>query len=185
MRGNSDDNGPNVPLLKLLDCSLRISVFFLSIATIWLTVTNHQDNTSYGKLHFNNFSGLKYMVCISTISAVYAFVAAISSWIRCLVSKAWLFFVSDQIVTYLLVTSVAAVIEMMFLAYKGDKAVSWSEACASYGKFCSRMKLALILQSLALLSFLVLAVIYAYRVFSMYEAPSISHKGVELEENTT
>ncbi|XP_062017868.1 CASP-like protein 2D1 [Rosa rugosa] len=185
MRGNSDDNAPNVPLLKLLDCSLRVSVIPLSIATIWLTVTNHQDNTGYGKLDFGNFMGLKYMVCISTISAVYAFVAAVSSWIRCLVSKTWVFFVSDQIVAYLMVTSVAAVMEMVFLAYKGDRAVSWSEACASYGKFCSRMKLALVLHSLALCSFLVLAVISAYRVFSMYEAPSVSHKEVELEENTT
>jgi hypothetical protein len=59
MSGNSDDDAPNVPFLKLVDCSLRISVIPLSIATIWLTVTNHQDNTSYGKLDFSNFMGLK------------------------------------------------------------------------------------------------------------------------------
>lgn len=65
MRENLDENAPNftsnlpVPALKLLDCSLRVSVIPLSIATIWLTVTNKQDNISYGKIEFSNFMGLK------------------------------------------------------------------------------------------------------------------------------
>ncbi|MCF1423286.1 MARVEL-like domain-containing protein [Mangrovimonas sp. AS18] len=46
-------------MLKLLDCSLRIFAIPLSVATIWLTVTNQQDNTSYGKLEFSNLTGLK------------------------------------------------------------------------------------------------------------------------------
>ncbi|KAM1256316.1 CASP-like protein 2D1 [Malus sylvestris] len=166
-------------LLKLIDSSLRIFVIPLNIATIWLTVTNHQDNPSYGNLKFSNFIGLKYMVFISTISGVYAFLAALSSWIRCFATKAWLFFVSDQIVAYLMVTSGAAVMEILSLAYKGDRTVSWSEACTSYGKFCSRMKVALVLHALALCCFLVLAVISAYRMFSMFDPPFISDKEVE------
>ncbi|KAI5333755.1 PREDICTED: CASP [Prunus dulcis] len=189
MRENLDENAPNftsnlpVPALKLLDCSLRVSVIPLSIATIWLTVTNKQDNISYGKLEFSNFTGLKYMVCISTISAAYAFLATMASWIRCLVTKAWLFFVSDQIVAYLMLTSGAAVMEILSLASNGDRTVSWSEACSSYGRFCSRMKVALVLHALALCSFIVLAVISAYRVFSMFEPPAVSHKEVD-EERT-
>ncbi|KAM1100901.1 hypothetical protein ACFX2B_007234 [Malus domestica] len=86
-------------------------------------------------------------------------------------------------VAYLMVTSWAAVMEILSLAYKGDKTVSWSEACTSFGKFCSRMKVALVLHALALCCFLVLAVISAYRVFSMFEPPSVSDKEVE-EERT-
>ncbi|KAM0997480.1 hypothetical protein ACFX2I_007342 [Malus domestica] len=276
MRRNSDDNAPNYfSVLKLIDSSLRISAIALSVATIWLTVTNHQDNPSYGNLKFSNFTGLKYMVCISNISGVHAFLVALSSWITCFVTKAWLFFVSTRfeartlcqairtsficaiwaavnkfwslefeirrwvcprgcelqlslwlgpqkskrrrlhghgdsaveermespgngsrdlargcpglavclIVAYLMVTSWAAVMEILSLAYKGDKTVSWSEACTSYGKFCSRMKVALVLHALALCCFLVLAVISAYRVFSMFEPPSVSDKEVE-EERT-
>ncbi|KAM1000748.1 hypothetical protein PS2_007291 [Malus domestica] len=172
MRRNSDDNAPNYfSVLKLIDSSLRISAIALSVATIWLTVTNHQDNPSYGNLKFSNFTGLKYMVCISNISGVHAFLVALSSWITCF------------IVAYLMVTSWAAVMEILSLAYKGDKTVSWSEACTSYGKFCSRMKVALVLHALALCCFLVLAVISAYRVFSMFEPPSVSDKEVE-EERT-
>jgi uncharacterized protein (TIGR01569 family) len=155
------------------------------------------------------------MVCISAICGAYAFIAAISTWVRCLVTKAWLFFVSDQvylplssnfsfllpvfphkifclvrhvehsflvqIVAYLMVTSGAAVLEILYLAYKGDKEVSWSEACSYYGRFCSRMKIALVLHALALCCFIVLAVISAFRTFSMFEPPSLPSKEVEEE----
>lgn len=171
----------HIPTLKLIDCSLRLCVIPLSVATIWLTVTNQQDNSIYGKLEFSNLTGLKYMVCISGISAGYALVAVVASWVRCLVNKAWLFFVSDQIMAYLMVTSGAAVLEILYLAYKGDRGVSWSEACSSYGRFCSRVNLALALHALALCCFLVLAVISAYRVFSMFEPPVSSKEVVEEE----
>ncbi|KAB1215188.1 hypothetical protein CJ030_MR4G025844 [Morella rubra] len=171
----------DLPKLKFLDFSLRVFVIPLSVATIWLTVTNQQDNSTYGKLEFANLTGLKYMVCISAICASYAIVAAISSWARFFATKAWLFFVSDQIVAYLMVTSGAAVLELLYLAYKGDREVTWSEACSSYGRFCSRMKLALVLHALALWCFIVLAVISAYRTFCMFEPPSLPPKEGEEE----
>uniref|UniRef100_A0A5B7B8F5 CASP-like protein n=1 Tax=Davidia involucrata TaxID=16924 RepID=A0A5B7B8F5_DAVIN len=173
----------NVPTLKLLDCSLRLFVIPLSVASIWLTVTNQQDSSIYGKLEFTNLIGLKYMVSISAISAGYALFAALSSWVRCLVTKAWLFFVSDQVVVYLMVTSVAAAMEILFLAYNGDQKVTWSEACSSYGRFCSRLKIALALHALALCCFFVLAVISACRFFSKFEPPFLPSKEVE-EERT-
>lgn len=37
------------------------------------------------------------MVCISAISGVYALLAALSSWLRCLLTKPWLFFLTDQV----------------------------------------------------------------------------------------
>lgn len=233
----------------------------------------------------------RYMVCISAICAGYAFVAAVSTWVRCLVTKVWLFFVSDQvlllnsliknlfkpwirfwernftlsrillflvsiefalsyfvpfffplsnhqvlalalvltlwlghtnflfqssildtwpwlllahycishslsgfnfffflilylgvflqIVAYLMVTSGSAVLEILYLAYNGDKEVTWSESCSSYGKFCHKMKLAVILHALALCCFIVLAVISAYRAFSTFEPPFVPSKEVE------
>lgn len=49
----------DLPKLKFLDFSLRVFVIPLSAATIWLTVTNQQDNSTYGKLEFANLTGLK------------------------------------------------------------------------------------------------------------------------------
>ncbi|KDP39143.1 hypothetical protein JCGZ_00900 [Jatropha curcas] len=170
------------PLLKLLDSSLRFSVIPLSVASICLIVTNQQENSSYGDLKYSNLMGLKYMVCISAIGACYAFSAVACTWIRSLVNKVWLFFVSDQIMAYLTVTSAAALMEIVYLAYNGDQEVTWSEACNSFGKFCHKMKLALVLHFLVLCCFFVLAVISAYRAFSVFEPP-VSSK--QVEGNTT
>lgn len=86
---------------------------------------------------------------------------------------------------YLMLTSGAAVLEILYLAYNGDQQVTWSEACSSYGKFCSKMKIALILHSLALGCFIILAAISAFRFFSMFDPPSVSsNKEVEEERRT-
>ncbi|KAI3456918.1 hypothetical protein Pfo_013581 [Paulownia fortunei] len=173
--------GSDVSNLQVLDFSLRLFVIPFNAASIWVAVTNQQDNSTYGKLEFNNLVGLKYMVCISAISAGYALFAAVSSWLRCLVTKAWLFFVTDQVLAYLMVTSMAAQWEFLYLAYNGDRVVSWSEACASYGKFCNRLKLGLGLHVVAVCCFLVLAVISAYRVFRRFEPPFVPSKEAEQE----
>lgn len=47
--------------LKLIDSCLRLSVVPLSVATLWLTVTNQQSNPDYGKLDYNSIMGLKYV----------------------------------------------------------------------------------------------------------------------------
>ncbi|KAF8410728.1 hypothetical protein HHK36_003265 [Tetracentron sinense] len=169
-------------ILKFLDLSLRLSVIPLSVASIWVTVTNNQENSIYGKLEYRNLIGLKYMVCINAISAGYALVAAVSSWAKCLATKAWLFFVSDQVAAYLMVTSMAAVVEILYLVYNGDRDVSWSEACSSYGSFCSRVQVALVLHASVFCCFFVLALISAYRVFSKFEPP-VPSKEVEEERD--
>ncbi|XP_054782446.1 CASP-like protein 2D1 [Prosopis cineraria] len=167
-------------MLKLLDSSLRLCVVPLSVASIWMTVTNEQDNSDYGVLKYSSLSGLKYMVCVSAICAIYALLAAVFSWVvNRTVSKSWIFFLSDQIIAYVMVTSVAAAMEIYYLAYNGDKEVSWSQACESYGRFCSKVKLALIFHFLALCCFLVLAVISDYRAFSLFEPPCANFKAEE------
>ncbi|KAK7339323.1 hypothetical protein VNO77_19983 [Canavalia gladiata] len=177
---DESESGKNhLPVLKLFDLSLRLCSVPLSVATIWITVTNKQDNNSYGMLKYNNLSGLKYMVFVSALCACYALVAAACSWVRYLVSKAWIFFVSDQIVAYLTITSVAAVMEIYYLIYNGAKEDSWSEACSSYGRFCGKVKLALILHVITFCCFFVLAVISAFRAFSVFDPPSVNSQEMQ------
>lgn len=73
---------------------------------------------------------------------------------------------------YLMVTSGSAVSEVLYLAHEGDRNVSWSEVCSYYGMFCSKIKVSLALHFVALVCFIVLSLISAYRVFSKFEAPS-------------
>ncbi|CAI9088351.1 OLC1v1022657C1 [Oldenlandia corymbosa var. corymbosa] len=172
----------NVSGLKAIDCGLRLFLLPFSIAALWLTLTNNQENSSYGKVVSSHFTGFKYMVYISVVSTVYALLAAISLWVRCLVAQAWIFFVSDQVMAYLMVTSMAALGEILYLAKNGDQKVTWSEACSSYGKFCNRLKLIIGLQVVALCCFLLLAVISAYRLFSRFDPPIIQSKEATEEE---
>uniref|UniRef100_A0A1J3FJL7 CASP-like protein n=1 Tax=Noccaea caerulescens TaxID=107243 RepID=A0A1J3FJL7_NOCCA len=157
--------------LKLVDSCLRLSVVPLSVATIWLTVTNQQSNPDYGKVDYNSIMGLKYMVGVSAISAIYALLSTISSWVTCLVSKTWLLFVPDQVLAYLMTTSVAGAGEIVYLLNKGDTIVTWSEMCSSYPHFCSKLTIALVLHVFVLFSFLFLSVISAYRAFSPFDPP--------------
>ncbi|KAL0311010.1 UNVERIFIED_CONTAM: CASP-like protein 2D1 [Sesamum angustifolium] len=80
----------NINLVKLL-------LIPFNLASIWIAVNNRQNNIDYGELEFADFIGLKYMVCVCAVSAGYALFAAVSSWLRCLVTKAWIFFVADQV----------------------------------------------------------------------------------------
>ncbi|KFK27105.1 hypothetical protein AALP_AA8G334900 [Arabis alpina] len=178
-RINSSKQQPQAPMaLKLTDSCLRLSVVPLSLATIWLTVTNHQSNPDYGSLDYNSIMGLKYMVGVSAICAIYALLSTISSWVTCFASKAWLFFVTDQVLAYLMMTSVAGATEIVYLLNKGDTIVTWSEMCSSYPHFCSKLTIALGLHVFVLLSFLFLSVISAYRAFSLFDPPCDSQVNI-------
>ncbi|KAK4805071.1 hypothetical protein SAY86_004888 [Trapa natans] len=172
--------------LKLLDFTLRVSAIPLSVASIWLTVSDQQRNPTFGKLEFTNLLGLKYMALISAVCAAYAFASAASSCLPFFAIRApWIFFLSDQIIAYLMVTSGAAVTEIIYLGYIGDREVTWSEACSSFGKFCSRMRAGLVLHFLALCCLLCLSVISAFRTFSGFEPPCVwaaNKQGEEEEE---
>ncbi|KAL0886782.1 hypothetical protein Bca101_010765 [Brassica carinata] len=173
--GSSKHQRQEAPMsLKLIDSCLRLSVIPLSVATIWLTVTIHQSNPDYGNLDYNSIMGLKYMVGVSAICGIYALLSTISSWVTRLVSKAWLFFVPDQVLAYLMTTSVAGATEIVYLLNKGDKTVTWSEVCSSYPHFCSKLTIALGLHVFVLFSFLFLSVISAYRAFSVFDPPGDS-----------
>ncbi|KAG2297133.1 hypothetical protein Bca52824_043802 [Brassica carinata] len=170
-RSSSSKQQPQVPMsLKLIDTCLRLSVVPLSVAAIWLTVTNHQSNPDYGNLDYHSIMGLKYMVGVSAVCAIYALLSTFSSWVVCLVSKAWLFFVPDQVLAYLMTTSVAGATEIVYLLNKGDKQVTWSEVCSSYPHFCSKLTIALGLHVFVLFAFY-FSVISAYRAFSLFDPP--------------
>jgi uncharacterized protein (TIGR01569 family) len=85
----------------------------------------------------------------------------------------------QQITTYLMVTSGSAVIEILYLAEKGNKEVSWSEVCSYFGSFCHKTKVSVVLHFVALVCFIVLSLISAYRLFSKFDAPSVSLSNME------
>ncbi|KAG9439236.1 hypothetical protein H6P81_019401 [Aristolochia fimbriata] len=180
MRNNveSEPSSGNHHLLTLrfLDSSLRLSAIPLTVASMWVAVTNRESSEVYGDLDYKtDISGIKYLVAMNGICAGYALLTIVFSWVRGRISE-WVFFVSDQVLAYLMVTSTSAVIELLYLLYRGDRDVSWSEACGTYGKYCGQVKVSLILHGIAFFCFLALSCISAYRVFSKFEPPYVSTK---------
>ncbi|XP_039140234.1 CASP-like protein 2D1 [Dioscorea cayenensis subsp. rotundata] len=145
-------------------------------------VRNKQYSDGYGKVEFSNLSGFKYLVCINGISAVYAFVSFALSFFKCF-TRDWILYLFDQVVAYLMVTSMAAVVELVYLANEGDAKVSWSSACNYYEKFCNRAQVSLALHVMAMVCFLILSLISAYKTFSKFDAPSYPSKEVGEQEN--
>ncbi|KAL5972596.1 hypothetical protein ACLOJK_039401 [Asimina triloba] len=115
-----------------------------------------------------------FLVITNAMVAAYALASSVfNGWLGFFIND-WVLFVSDQVLAYLMVSSVAAVAEVLYLGYKGDEVVSWSEACTSYGRFCRQTLVSLVLHAVAFVCFLVLAIISAYRLFTKFEGPYIS-----------
>lgn len=77
-------------------------------------------------------------------------------------------------------TSGSAVVEILYLAHEGDREVSWSEVCSYFNKFCSKTKVSLVFHLFVLVCFLALSLISGFRLFSKFEAPSLSSSSNEV-----
>ncbi|XP_073014140.1 CASP-like protein 2D1 [Typha latifolia] len=166
---------------KFLELGFRLCVIPLAVSSILVMATNKQTDDTYGKVEFRNLSGFKYLIWISAISAGSA-IASIPLSVFKFYNNDWVLFFLDQVVACLMVTSGSAVAEVLYLAHEGDREVSWSEVCSYYGKFCSKSMVSLVLHAMALICFIALSLISAYRVFSKFEAPSVTSKEVEEPE---
>lgn len=57
------------------------------------------------------------------------------------------------------------------MAREGDREVSWGEVCSYFGRFCGRATVSVALQVAALLCFVALSLVSAFRVFREFDAP--------------
>ncbi|XP_047076670.1 CASP-like protein 2D1 [Lolium rigidum] len=156
---------------KVPEMALRVCVIPLAVASLWRMATNRQADDAYGEIHFSNLSGFKYLVVINAITAAYSVVSILLSSFKSLARYDWLVFVLDQAAAYLLLTSCSAAAEVVYLAREGDREVSWGEVCSYFGRFCGRATVSVALQAGALLCFVVLSLVSAFRVFSRFDAP--------------
>lgn len=76
-----------------------------------------------------------------------------------------------QASAYLLVTSASAAAEVLQLARRGDRDVSWGEVCSYFGRFCGKATVSLALHAAALACFVALSLVSGFRVFSKCHPP--------------
>jgi len=174
---------------KVPEMALRVCVIPLAVASLWQMATNRQADDTYGAISFSNLAGFKYLIVINAITAAYSVASILLSSVKSLARYDWLVFVLDQAAAYLLLTSCSAAAEVVYLAREGDRQVSWGEVCSYFGRFCGRATVSVALQAAALLCFVALSLVSAFRVFSRFDGPgaegdySASDGGKQAEEH--
>lgn len=80
-----------------------------------------------------------------------------------------------QVLTYVILAAGAVSTEVVYLAYKGDTAITWSAACGTFGAFCHKATTSVILTFGVMLCYAALSLISSYRLFSRFDPPSATH----------
>ncbi|PSS05889.1 CASP-like protein [Actinidia chinensis var. chinensis] len=183
MSGGADEGNTGMRTAETL---LRLVPMGLCIAALVVMLKNSQTN-DFGSLSYSNLGAFRYLVHANGICAGYSLLSAVVAAVPrpSTMSRAWTFFLLDQILTYIILTAGAISTEVVYLAYMGDEAVTWSVACGSYGSFCRRAVAAIAVTFGVVFCYAVLSLISSYRLFSKYDAP-VDHtaKGIELGGTT-
>ncbi|XP_022855253.1 CASP-like protein 2A1, partial [Olea europaea var. sylvestris] len=131
----------------------------------------------------HNLCICRYLVHASGICAGYSILSAVVVAIPrpSTMSRAWTFFLLDQLLTYLILSAGAISTEVVYLAYKGDASITWSQTCGSFGGFCRKATASIAITFIVTLCYAVLSLISSYRLFSKYDAPvPCNNKGIEI-----
>ncbi|KAG9136592.1 hypothetical protein Leryth_023851 [Lithospermum erythrorhizon] len=85
-----------------------------------------------------------------------------------------------KVLTYIILASETST-EVIYLAYKGDYSVTWSQACGLFGGFCRKATASVALTFVVTLCYACLSLILSYRLFSKYDPPvSYNPKQIEI-----
>ncbi|KAF0892607.1 hypothetical protein E2562_017326 [Oryza meyeriana var. granulata] len=126
----------------------------------------------------------RYLVYANGLCAAYSLASAFYIAVPrpATLSRSWIVFLLDQVFTYLILAAGAASAELLYLAYNGDKEVTWSEACGVFGSFCRQARTSVAITFGSVACYILLSLISSYRLFSAYDPPqpSLGNKGVEI-----
>ncbi|XP_075488701.1 CASP-like protein 2A1 [Primulina tabacum] len=168
--------------MRTVETLLRILPMVLCVVALVVMLKNSQSN-EYGSLSYSDLGAFRYLVHASGICAGYSLLSAIAAAVsrQTNFSMAWAFFLLDQLLTYIILAAGAISTEVVYLAYKGDTAITWSETCSSFGGFCRKATASIAITFIVTLCYAGLSLISAYRLFSKFEAPvAYTDKGIEI-----
>ncbi|CAI9088979.1 OLC1v1023453C1 [Oldenlandia corymbosa var. corymbosa] len=175
-----DDENVN-PCMRTAETLLRLLPVTLSVVALVVMLKDSQSN-EYGSLTYSDLGAFRYLVHANSVCAGYSLLSAIVVAVPrpSTMSRAWIFFLLDQVLTYAILAAGAVSTEVVYLAYKGDSAVTWSQACGSFNGFCRKATASVAITFVVVLCYAGLSLISSYRLFSKYEAP-IAHKNKGIE----
>ncbi|KAL0328379.1 UNVERIFIED_CONTAM: CASP-like protein 2A1 [Sesamum calycinum] len=111
----------------------------LCVAALVIMLKDSQTN-DYGSLSYSDLGAFRYLVHASGVCAGYSLLSAVVAAVPrpSTMSRAWAFFLLDQLLTYIILAAGAISTEVVYLAYKGDTSITWSRTCGSFGGFCRK-----------------------------------------------
>ncbi|KAL3502964.1 hypothetical protein ACH5RR_037413 [Cinchona calisaya] len=179
---SAQDDGNGSPRMRTAETLLRLLPVTLSVGALVIMLKDSQAN-EFGSVSYSDLGAFRYLVHANGICAGYSLLSAIIVAIPrpSTLSRAWIFFLLDQVLTYAILAAGAASTEVVYLAYKGDHAVTWSRACGSFNGFCRKATASVAITFIVMLSYAGLSLISSYRLFSKYDAPvGYNNKGIEI-----
>ncbi|KAL2496579.1 CASP-like protein 2A1 [Forsythia ovata] len=171
-KDGEDEKGSST--MRTAETLLRILPMALCVVALVIMLKDSQTN-EFGSLSYSDIGAFRYLVHASGICAGYsllsAVVAAVPKPSTMSQLRAWTFFVLDQLLTYIILAAGAISTEVVYLAYKGDAAITWSQTCRSFGGFCRRATASTAITFIVTFCYAGLTLISSYRLFSKYDAP--------------
>ncbi|KAL2466748.1 CASP-like protein 2A1 [Abeliophyllum distichum] len=168
--------------LRTAETLLRLLPVALCVVALVIMLKDSQTN-EFGSLSYSDLGAFRYLVHASGICAGYSLLSAVIAALPrpSTMSRAWTFFLLDQLQTYLILVAGAISTEVVYLAYKGDASITWNQTCGSFGGFCRKATASIAITFVVTLCYVVLSLISSYRLFSKYDAPiAYNNKGIEI-----
>ncbi|KAB1211387.1 hypothetical protein CJ030_MR6G021423 [Morella rubra] len=168
--------------LRTVESLLRLVPMALCVAALVVMLKNSQSN-DFGSVSYTDLGAFRYLVHANGICAGYSLLSAVIIAMPrpSTKSRAWTFFFLDQVLTYAILAAGAVSLEVLFLAYKGDTAITWSAACGSFDGFCHKATAAVALTFIVVACYAVLSLVSSYKLFSKFDAPAANtNKGIDI-----
>ncbi|CAM8990616.1 unnamed protein product [Rhodiola kirilowii] len=178
---HEEDDAGKVGCFRTGETLIRLLPLGLCVAALVLMLNNSESN-DYGSISYSDLGAFRYLVHANGICAAYSLLSAIfAARLQSSKPRAWTFFLLDQVLTYVILAAGAVACELLYLEHKGDEAVTWSEACGSYAKFCHKATASVAMTFVSVVVYAGLSLISSYRLFSKFDAPVCYNTGKGIE----
>ncbi|KAJ6332745.1 hypothetical protein OIU77_008740 [Salix suchowensis] len=157
MMGSGDENEDVKTTMRTAETLLRLVPMALCVSALVVMLKNSQTN-DFGSLSYSDLGAFRYL--------------------------RGLFFLLDQLLTYVILAAGTVSTEVLYLASKGDTTITWSEACVSFGGFCHRALISTVITFAVVICYAVLSLLSSYNLFSKYDSPVLTYPGKGIEVAT-
>ncbi|XP_062095699.1 CASP-like protein 2A1 [Humulus lupulus] len=159
--------------MRTAETLLRLLPIAPCIAALVVMLHNSQTN-DFGSVSYSHLGAFRYLVHVNGICAGYSLLSAVIAAMPRppKMSQAWTFFFLDQVMTYMVLAAGAASTEVLYLAFKGNVAITWSSACSSFGRFCHKATASVAISFVVVACYVLLSLISSYKLFTNYQPPT-------------